>query len=131
VMSSVGAGVAGVGPAAGAGGLAVRELCASKGGWVRELQGVGGELPRGLFGVQGGRRWGRDDDVQAPSMPGGCAARPREGGRLGFYRRWGRGVEAGHNTTEGGAVGTSDDDISPLHTMQGPITRARARQLDL
>jgi hypothetical protein len=24
-----------------------------------------------------------------------------------------------------------DDDISPLHTMQGPITRARARQLDL
>jgi hypothetical protein len=25
----------------------------------------------------------------------------------------------------------SDEDISPLHTMQGPITRARARQLDL
>jgi hypothetical protein len=24
-----------------------------------------------------------------------------------------------------------DEDISPLHTMQGPITRARARQLDL
>ena len=26
---------------------------------------------------------------------------------------------------------TLDDDITPLHTMQGPITRARARQLDL
>jgi hypothetical protein len=25
----------------------------------------------------------------------------------------------------------SDEDISLLHTMQGPITRARARQLDL
>jgi hypothetical protein len=25
----------------------------------------------------------------------------------------------------------SDEDISPLHTMQGPITGARARQLDL
>jgi hypothetical protein len=24
-----------------------------------------------------------------------------------------------------------DENISPLHTMQGPITRARARQLDL
>jgi hypothetical protein len=27
--------------------------------------------------------------------------------------------------------GEDDEDISPLHTMQGPITRARARQLDL
>jgi hypothetical protein len=27
--------------------------------------------------------------------------------------------------------GEDDQDISPLHTMQGPITRARARQLDL
>jgi hypothetical protein len=27
--------------------------------------------------------------------------------------------------------GEGDEDISPLHTMQGPITRARARQLDL
>jgi hypothetical protein len=26
---------------------------------------------------------------------------------------------------------TIDEDISPLHTMQGPITRARARQLEL
>jgi hypothetical protein len=29
------------------------------------------------------------------------------------------------------SVRVSDEDISPLHTMQGPITRARARQLDL
>jgi hypothetical protein len=28
-------------------------------------------------------------------------------------------------------AGQLDEDISPLHTMQGPITRARARQLDL
>jgi hypothetical protein len=27
--------------------------------------------------------------------------------------------------------GEDDEDISPLHTMQGPITRARARQRDL
>jgi hypothetical protein len=27
--------------------------------------------------------------------------------------------------------GEDDEDMSPLHTMQGPITRARARQLDL
>jgi hypothetical protein len=27
--------------------------------------------------------------------------------------------------------GDDDEDISPLYTMQGPITRARARQLDL
>jgi hypothetical protein len=27
--------------------------------------------------------------------------------------------------------GEDDEDISPLHTMQGPIIRARARQLDL
>jgi hypothetical protein len=27
--------------------------------------------------------------------------------------------------------GETDEDISPLHTMQGPITGARARQLDL
>jgi len=27
--------------------------------------------------------------------------------------------------------GEDDEDITPLHTMQGPITRARARQLDL
>jgi hypothetical protein len=27
--------------------------------------------------------------------------------------------------------GEDDEDISPLHTMQGPITKARARQLDL
>jgi hypothetical protein len=27
--------------------------------------------------------------------------------------------------------GVVDEDISPLHTMQGPITRALARQLDL
>jgi hypothetical protein len=27
--------------------------------------------------------------------------------------------------------GENDEDISTLHTMQGPITRARARQLDL
>jgi hypothetical protein len=27
--------------------------------------------------------------------------------------------------------GEDDEDISPLHIMQGPITRARARQLDL
>jgi translation initiation factor IF-1 len=27
--------------------------------------------------------------------------------------------------------GEDDEDISPLHTMQGPITRARTRQLDL
>jgi hypothetical protein len=27
--------------------------------------------------------------------------------------------------------GEDDEDISPLHTIQGPITRARARQLDL
>jgi hypothetical protein len=27
--------------------------------------------------------------------------------------------------------GEDDEDISPLHTMQGPTTRARARQLDL
>jgi hypothetical protein len=27
--------------------------------------------------------------------------------------------------------GENDEDMSPLHTMQGPITRARARQLDL
>jgi hypothetical protein len=27
--------------------------------------------------------------------------------------------------------GEDDEDTSPLHTMQGPITRARARQLDL
>jgi hypothetical protein len=27
--------------------------------------------------------------------------------------------------------GEDDEDISPLHTMQGPITRARSRQLDL
>jgi hypothetical protein len=26
--------------------------------------------------------------------------------------------------------GEDDEDISPLHTMQGPINRARARQLD-
>jgi hypothetical protein len=29
------------------------------------------------------------------------------------------------------SIGDIDEDISPLHTMQGPITRARARQLDL
>jgi hypothetical protein len=27
--------------------------------------------------------------------------------------------------------GEDDENISPLHTMQGPITRARVRQLDL
>jgi len=27
--------------------------------------------------------------------------------------------------------GEDDEDITPLHTMQGPITRARARQLNL
>jgi hypothetical protein len=27
--------------------------------------------------------------------------------------------------------GEDDENISPLHTMQGPITRARAQQLDL
>jgi hypothetical protein len=30
-----------------------------------------------------------------------------------------------------GVRSKDDEDISPLHTMQGPITRARARQLDL
>jgi hypothetical protein len=30
-----------------------------------------------------------------------------------------------------GTLCLGDEDISPLHTMQGPITRAHARQLDL
>jgi hypothetical protein len=38
--------------------------------------------------------------------------------------------EAFHDPKVGMNV-MSDEDISPLHTMQGPIIRAHARQLDL